>query len=361
MTISCAGDGTVSVGYLDQGYGRTYTRLVRLVWDEQTDISEASKSSWPVSGSTKTLLALDGNEHGDLLLARSEFHPDSMLARKDIFAVLYSTEGMEDTVITRSKSTPLLGLHPWNQFACAINAKRDIALCWTQVRYEGNRCVDVEDWYVEPSLMILRAYAENDWRQAVESFPLRMDDNSPVTLQWSDAGGFLCTWSVADSCKGIIHDDASLLRETMAFHLSSSTELPTLDEHRTHAVVMDRQRACFLFESNDESGHGFDIHAKAYAVGSTAPDRGVPFSFDIFPAPASGHAVARFVLPEASRVVVRILDLLGRQLRMRDAGTLAGGGHFLDLPIEGLAAGTYLISLTAHEQVFRSFVVLPQR
>lgn len=361
LTIACAEDGTVTVGYLDQGYGNTHTVLVRLVWNDHKGIPAASKSMWPVLMKTRTLTAMDGNERGDLLLATSEYDPESVSKLKDLTAVIYSSDGREDTVITRPKGAPLLESNDWYQLECAINENRDVALCWTQVRYEGDRCIDEESWYVEPSLLILRAYAETEWNQWLESFPLRMNCLPAVTLQSADAGGFLCTWSVADSCKGVRYDDASQVRETMAFHLASSSELPTLDQHRAHSVLMDRQHACFLFESNDESGHGFDVHGKIFAFENAATDHRVPFSFDVFPASATDYAVARFVLTEESRVIVRILDVLGRELRTRDAGILAGGGHFLNLPIEGLAAGSYLVSLTAHEQAYRSFVVLPHR
>jgi hypothetical protein len=365
LTLACGKDGMVHLGYYDIGDPTAPVTLVRLTWNGEEGPSRASRSTWPLiwfhETIQRTIAALDINARGDVLHASYRLMYDGGLYIRDFHATVYSSDGAVDTALTIPTSAMLDAENDWYLLKCAISEERDIALCWTEMRYFGDRCAGEDQWYDEPSLQLLRAHAETGWRPWLESFPLRTDDTPAVTLQWPDSGGPLCTWSVADSCKAVRYDDCLRRRETMALHLSTPQELPALDVHRAHSVVMEERRFHFLFESNVEAGHGYDVHGKVLAFGETGADRSLAFSFELFPSPAMHHVTARFVLPKASRVVVRIFDLLGRELRRRDAGILEEGGHFLALPIDGLASGTYLVGLTAQEQHFRSMVILPAR
>lgn len=362
VAIACSQQGIVTVGYHDVGEEGWGVQLVRLSWNESALPSTAARDAWPIvvhgESTRQTVVALDVNAAGDLLHAAYEFVFENGLRIKDLRGVMYSTAARADTVLLLPMSAVLDGGNDWYLLRCAIDADRNVALAWTENRYFGDRCSGPDKYYLEPSLQVLRAHAEAGWRPLMESFPLRDDDIPAVTLQWPEPGELLCTWSVADSCKAVKYDDASQARASMAFHLSSPSEQPALDDHRSHSAVMDGKHVVFLFESNDESGHGYDIHGKVLAFGEAGGNGRQAFSFDLFPAPANTQVTARIVLPGRTRVVLRIYDVLGRLLRTRDAGVLDEGGHFLSLPVDGLAAGNYLIEVSTPEPHFRSMLLL---
>lgn len=362
VAIACSQNGIVTVGYHDVGEDGWGVQLVRLSWSESAHPSTAARDSWPIvlhgESTRQTIVALDVSTAGDVLHAAYEFVFDGGLRIKDLRGVMYSTAARADTVLLLPMSAVLIGANDWYLLRCAIDADQNVAVAWTERRSFGDRCSEPDQWYDEPSLQVLRAHAEAAWRPHMESFPLRYEDIPAVTLQWPESGELLCTWSVADSCKAVKYDDASQARASMAFHLSSPSEQPALDDHRSHSAVMDGKHVVFLFESNDESGHGYDIHGKVLAFGEAGGNGQQAFSFDLFPAPANRQITARFVLPERSRVVLRIYDLIGRLLRTRDAGVLDEGGHFLALPVDGLAAGNYLVELSTPEPHFRSMLLL---
>jgi hypothetical protein len=154
----------------------------------------------------------------------------------------------------------------------------------------------------------------------------------------------------------VLIDDSRQVSESMAFHKASSTEQTFLDSHRAHGVSFVGDEAFFLFESNDNPGRGYDIVGKILRLSVDAETDAMPLSFDLYPSPASSVATLRFVLNTSIHVQIRLYDLLGRQVRMLDAGLMTEGGHFLDIPLEGLAEGTYLCTLTAGETVMRPLI-----
>lgn len=74
----------------------------------------------------------------------------------------------------------------------------------------------------------------------------------------------------------------------------------------------------------------------AFAVGTVAPQ------------PTRGRASLALTLAESDDVSVRILDVLGREVARRDL-RLAAGAHRVELPSDGLAAGSYVVRVTASD------------
>ena len=75
--------------------------------------------------------------------------------------------------------------------------------------------------------------------------------------------------------------------------------------------------------------------------GAEAVDLGLSVS----PNPAAGPATVRFRLDEAGDVTVRLVDLLGREVRRAHNGPLAAGPHTVALAAAGLPAGVYVVHL----------------
>lgn len=65
----------------------------------------------------------------------------------------------------------------------------------------------------------------------------------------------------------------------------------------------------------------------------------------VAPTPTAGGAAVAFSLVAPSDVTVEVLDLLGRRLAATDLGWLPAGRSWAALPVEGLPAGLYLVSV----------------
>ncbi len=77
----------------------------------------------------------------------------------------------------------------------------------------------------------------------------------------------------------------------------------------------------------------------------------------LWPNPASGRASLRVSLTRPAELAWELLDLQGRVLRAGAPGRLTGE-HVLTLPLEGLAAGTYLVRVTAGGRAYRERLVV---
>ncbi len=80
-------------------------------------------------------------------------------------------------------------------------------------------------------------------------------------------------------------------------------------------------------------------------------------ALSLSPNPASDRAALRFTLREAQDLNWQLLDLQGRVLQSGGGAFAAGAGQ-VDLNLEGLAAGTYLVALKAGERVYRERLLL---
>jgi PKD repeat protein len=78
----------------------------------------------------------------------------------------------------------------------------------------------------------------------------------------------------------------------------------------------------------------------------------------VVPNPAHGQAQALVELPVAERVTLTVEDVLGRRVAVAHQGTLQAGTQRIDLPIDGLVPGVYLLRLQ-HDDRFTTvrFVV----
>ncbi len=73
-----------------------------------------------------------------------------------------------------------------------------------------------------------------------------------------------------------------------------------------------------------------------------------------YPNPAHlqrGSTTVAVQLEEADHITVALYDALGRRLRTIARGTYDAGRHFIDVPLDGLRAGTYYYRLTAGTEV----------
>ncbi|MEM6286244.1 MAG: serine hydrolase domain-containing protein [Bacteroidota bacterium] len=71
---------------------------------------------------------------------------------------------------------------------------------------------------------------------------------------------------------------------------------------------------------------------------------------DVWPNPLRLGATVRYTLPEAAHVEAVLLDALGRQVAVLDAGPRGGGVHRLRLDVAELASGTYHVAVRTGDQ-----------
>jgi hypothetical protein len=67
-----------------------------------------------------------------------------------------------------------------------------------------------------------------------------------------------------------------------------------------------------------------------------------------YPNPASDISHISFALPEASPVTFEIRDLQGKMVLIYDAGTQQAGSQEMDIPVDGLASGTYTMNMVGN-------------
>lgn len=76
----------------------------------------------------------------------------------------------------------------------------------------------------------------------------------------------------------------------------------------------------------------------------------VDYALSIYPNPSSGMASLSFTLPKSGKAQVRIFDLSGKLVSVVEEQSFAAGNNQVSLPLNGLAKGTYLITLTVDQQ-----------
>ncbi len=65
----------------------------------------------------------------------------------------------------------------------------------------------------------------------------------------------------------------------------------------------------------------------------------------VFPMPASTEATVRFTIRGAATTTLRISDLAGRPIQIRELGHLQSGEHSIGVDLSGLAPGAYFLSI----------------
>lgn len=81
-------------------------------------------------------------------------------------------------------------------------------------------------------------------------------------------------------------------------------------------------------------------------------------SLNVFPNPTSGITHIRFELDSRTDVSAIVLDLNGRRVRTVNFGMMAAGEHDVDLSLDGLSNGVYMVALQTGNKVQTGKVVL---
>lgn len=90
-----------------------------------------------------------------------------------------------------------------------------------------------------------------------------------------------------------------------------------------------------------------------------ADARAVPFpELSVYPNPASGRAVASFVLPRPSTVTLELCSLLGHRVARRVEDELPAGSHNLPIEAAHLRAGVYLVRILTNAGIASRTIVL---
>lgn len=93
-------------------------------------------------------------------------------------------------------------------------------------------------------------------------------------------------------------------------------------------------------------------------VGTEEASSPVELDVTCYPNPANTHFTLRAILPEAAPSELRIFDQTGRVVHAEAFGTLSSGEHRQVIDVSRLAAGWYVMSLTAGEQVKNEMIVI---
>ena len=71
------------------------------------------------------------------------------------------------------------------------------------------------------------------------------------------------------------------------------------------------------------------------------------FAVSAYPNPFNAELRLNYTLPSSAPVKVKVVDVLGRQVRLMDAGRVAAGVHTAAFDATGLASGIYFLHLDA--------------
>jgi len=78
---------------------------------------------------------------------------------------------------------------------------------------------------------------------------------------------------------------------------------------------------------------------------------------DLYPNPSRSTATLRFVTSSTGKVVIRVVDLLGRVVRLTPYESRLAGDHSVDVDLNGLVPGVYqVVVATEQTQLARTLV-----
>lgn len=93
-----------------------------------------------------------------------------------------------------------------------------------------------------------------------------------------------------------------------------------------------------------------DVDGTAHIIGTVTIGRGTPDEVHLhgpFPSPTRHRATIRYEVPSETDVTLHVYDILGRRVATLAEETAEAGRHVQQADVSGLAAGTYLLRLTA--------------
>ncbi len=109
------------------------------------------------------------------------------------------------------------------------------------------------------------------------------------------------------------------------------------------------------------SGSGFPPLAPAFVNSPVSVDHPQPVPdgvlVSIYPNPSDRDFTVQFNAFSDQKVEIRLMDMSGRTVMQRDLGIISNGLHYLELNTDGLATGTYMLSMTiGQERIHRSII-----
>jgi len=135
-----------------------------------------------------------------------------------------------------------------------------------------------------------------------------------------------------------------------------------VDSYASHSESLASyagQTVRIAFRNNTSSGSGLivdNIHITNGTLASVGQAQDAAAS--LFPNPAHGLATVRFAVERAGNVSLDLRDISGRLVRSQNVGALGIGQQQAEINLEGVPAGTYLLSIqTPGKRVTQSLVV----
>ena len=75
--------------------------------------------------------------------------------------------------------------------------------------------------------------------------------------------------------------------------------------------------------------------------------------FGVYPNPVTDLLLTKFYLYEKNEVTLKIVDLTGKEMIVKDLGNLSKGLFYADIEVTALAAGSYILILQTNTQTFK--------
>lgn len=229
----------------------------------------------------------------------------------------------------------------------AIAADGRVAVLWNDVLSTGWHLLRIERH--EKGSAVARDSSAYDLAQMREMFP---------TLQWTGRDELLATWAQNSFFNGVLIDDAFGREWPMRFHGATLRENQNFNDHLTHDVMVIDSTLYLFHESNERLGEGYNVRLRMLRLPSREVELPSSFTFDITPMPSVAAATLRFTLGTDTPVRVTLHDLLGREVRAVEYGTLSRGNRRVALPTDGLASGVYLCRVSAGESATRPLLIV---
>lgn len=214
----------------------------------------------------------------------------------------------------------------------------------------------------------------DDWLEIYnptgETIPLTglyLTDNFDRPTKWAfpdtsiEPGGFVIVWCDNEVTEGWMHASFQISGEGEELGLYHRDMVTPID-----AITFGEQQADFSYgrwpdgsenwDSCIPSPGGANVFVLDYPGGVSLPQE---FSLEPnFPNPFNPTTVIRFTIPKLSRVLLRVYDVLGREVATLQNGMVKAGYHQVNFNGSELASGIYLIRMETEDYNQTQKVVL---
>lgn len=177
----------------------------------------------------------------------------------------------------------------------------------------------------------------------------RLDPPRNLDAQLNEDHSVSLTWDVPESVGGGLDEFSEYRVYENDALIGSTAELEYLTE-----VLTEPGQYVYSVTAAYDGGESIISNSDTIEYTTDAPDEGLtlPLTFALdppYPNPFNSSTSLRFALPHASKISIRIYDVLGREVRTLVDSDLPAGFHRLNWTADDIAAGLYFVRMTAED------------